>query len=709
MATLTYSFYKTGSYGASAGSDDPYFGYNTASYSGDIGQSTVSAITACKFTNANTNGSSANGYEMQVQVQLNGQWCVLGYITASFYASHTSWSNFTQTASAATLSLMGKYPPTDAQLKVTKGYFHFNSGSTLSVTATMDLDYLTSSLALNKTSCDAGTAITANISMNSGDLSHTFTWKFGGASFTSSAAAGETSHSVTIPAEWMNQIPNAASGTATVTMQTYAGATLIGATTASFTVTVPGGIVPTLATLSVAAVNPYNSLTLQNVSSAQAALSGASGQYGATISRVQITGNGETAAAYSLTTGVLKTAGNITFTAQVWDSRGRTASKTASIYVTGYAAPRITGTTEFRCDASGTAQRNGAYASCKASWVISTLTGATATLTIGYKRSSGTWSPDTGYTGQPDSGSIHVIGNGGLSVQYGWTIVYTVTDGIMTTTVTGRVPSIDRFLHFRPGGQGLGIGTMCEADQRVQINADWGLYIGDQNLMTLIAAAGSSGASVPIVTTQIDCDAVKSTGVYVNASWTNYPPSAADAQGVLFVLNYNGGWGDQFFYTPHNSAMWHRAYANNGFSAWVMYRDSSGLVPIESGGTGAATATAARSNLGVTLANLGAAASSHNHAAEDIQSGTLAAARLPFKFAYGSTNINGSSSISISYSSAGFTSVPKVFVTYSTTGSNWSGDNGAIKVHSKTTTGCSIVVGGSFSTSRAVDWFAIGT
>ena len=46
MATLTYSFYKTGSYGASAGSDDPYFGYNTASYSGDIGQSTVSAITA---------------------------------------------------------------------------------------------------------------------------------------------------------------------------------------------------------------------------------------------------------------------------------------------------------------------------------------------------------------------------------------------------------------------------------------------------------------------------------------------------------------------------------------------------------------------------------------------------------------------------------------------------------------------------------------
>jgi hypothetical protein len=53
--------------------------------------------------------------------------------------------------------------------------------------------------------------------------------------------------------------------------------------------------------------------------------------------------------------------------------------------------------------------------------------------------------------------------------------------------------------------------------------------------------------------------------------------------------------------------------------------------------------------------------------------------------------------------------VPLVFVTYATTGGNWSGDNGAIKVHSKTTAGCSIVVGGSFSTGRAVDWFAIGT
>ena len=304
--------------------------------------------------------------------------------------------------------------------------------------------------------------------------------------------------------------------------------------------------------------------------------------------------------------------------------------------------------------------------------MISTLTGATATLTIGYKRSSGTWSPDTGYTGQPDSGSIHVIGNGGLSVQYGWTIVYTVTDGIMTTTVTGRVPSIDRFLHFRPGGQGLGIGTMCEADQRVQINADWGLYIGDQNIVDMM---GESSTVAPIEK--------GGTGQTTIAAARN-AFGLGNTEGAVPIAN--GGTGQTTVAAARNA---------------LGLGDTSGAVPVANGGTGATTAADARTNLG-------AAASSHNHAAEDIQSGTLAAARLPFKFAYGSTNINGSASISISYSSAGFTSVPKVFVTYSTTGSNWSGDNGAIKVHSKTTTGCSIVVGGSFNTSRAVDWFAFG-
>lgn len=50
---------------------------------------------------------------------------------------------------------------------------------------------------------------------------------------------------------------------------------------------------------------------------------------------------------------------------------------------------------------------------------------------------------------------------------------------------------------------------------------------------------------------------------------------------------------------------------------------------VASGGTGATTATTARSNLGITPANIGAATSSHTHAASDINSGQFAHARMP--------------------------------------------------------------------------------
>ena len=132
---------------------------------------------------------------------------------------------------------------------------------------------------------------------------------------------------------------------------------------------------------------------------------------------------------------------------------------------------------------------------------------------------------------------------------------------------------------------------------------------------------------------------------------------------------------------------------------WNTYRlfhaGMATAIPIANGGTGAANAATARSNLGANNAS-------------NLTTGTVPMARLPFKVAYGSGNVNGSSALTINYSSAGFTSVPYVVASYSTTGSNWSGDNGALKIYNKTTTGANIIVGGSFNTSRVIDWVAIG-
>lgn len=56
---------------------------------------------------------------------------------------------------------------------------------------------------------------------------------------------------------------------------------------------------------------------------------------------------------------------------------------------------------------------------------------------------------------------------------------------------------------------------------------------------------------------------------------------------------------------------------------------TSGTLPVARGGTGATTAANARTNLGITPANIGAAEEDHNHSAADITSGTMSVSRLP--------------------------------------------------------------------------------
>lgn len=76
-----------------------------------------------------------------------------------------------------------------------------------------------------------------------------------------------------------------------------------------------------------------------------------------------------------------------------------------------------------------------------------------------------------------------------------------------------------------------------------------------------------------------------------------------------------------------------RLYRKNSSGTYdIVYLETdasiiTGTLPISHGGTGATTAANARSALGITPANIGAAASSHNHGASNITSGTLSVLR----------------------------------------------------------------------------------
>ena len=56
---------------------------------------------------------------------------------------------------------------------------------------------------------------------------------------------------------------------------------------------------------------------------------------------------------------------------------------------------------------------------------------------------------------------------------------------------------------------------------------------------------------------------------------------------------------------------------------------NSEVVPVTNGGTGATSAANARTNLGITPENIGAADKEHAHSAADITSGTMSINRLP--------------------------------------------------------------------------------
>ena len=116
-------------------------------------------------------------------------------------------------------------------------------------------------------------------------------------------------------------------------------------------------------------------------------------------------------------------------------------------------------------------------------------------------------------------------------------------------------------------------------------------------------------------------------------------------------------------------------------------------VPIANGGTGATTAANARSNLGANNAG-------------NLTTGTLPAARLPFKIQYGQTTVTGVSWTTVSLS--GFTSTPTIVVSYA--GNPSSSGIAVLKTGSESASSFQVCMAGSSgSGSRKVNWIAIGT
>ena len=593
-----------------------------------------------------------------------------------------------------------------------------------SVTMTVTYTEAASVPTVSASSVNLGSAVTISTNRLTTSATHTLTYAFGSTSGTIATGVGD-SVSWTPGLVLAAQIPNATSGMCTITCKTFVSGTETGSSSVTLTLNVPSSVVPSISNVTTAEAASGIAAQFGGYVRTRSKLSvsiTASGAQGSTVSSYRTTLDSVTYTASSFTSNTLNTAGTLTMNVTVTDSRGRTATTSRSITVLDYSPPSLTAFRAERCNADGSAaQMDGTKVRVSLAGSVSSVGSKnTISCAVYYRLSSASaWTQATTVSASNYAVSAtNLLLSSTFDTLSSYDLKVRLTDYFYYVEQTVSIGTKQVLMDFYSGGNGIAFGKVAESAEKVEfgwpvvLSEPLGVDQGGTGAATASAACGKLGAvkksgdtmtgnlsisgylypSVYLLPTyNSTTNRTVFEGSYVGASsFSSWEDSSGNNRRMLEVRN-------KAYQSDLNNAVLLRV-CNDG--TWASYRlFHAGMetpVPIANGGTGATTAANARSNIGANNAS-------------NLTTGTIPVARLPIKYAYGSTSISGSSSVTISYSSAGFTSVPKVFVTYSTTSSNWSGDNGAIKVHSKTTTQASIVVGGSFSTSRNVDWFAIGT
>lgn len=312
---------------------------------------------------------------------------------------------------------------------------------------------------LSAATVEMGKSVTINTPAVNNAYRHTLRYSFGSASGTIATGIA-SSVSWTLPVSLANQIPSATTGSGTIYCDTYSGSTLLGTKSVSITLTVPGSVVPSAGTLSATLAEDTSGtgLYVKGMGKAKLTLSGASGAYGSSITSYTITGGGWTTTNSALTTGTLASAGNITFTATVTDSRGRKASTTRTISVIDYTKPGVAVCDVYRCDADGNRKKAGTYFAVEINASYSAITGNILNITARYKKQS---ESSYGTAMNVTNNGKTVIGGGSIGASTTYNVLVTVADKYNSLLIQ-RTLSTKSVLQSFKRSAGAAIGKVAE-------------------------------------------------------------------------------------------------------------------------------------------------------------------------------------------------------------------------------------------------------
>ena len=230
--------------------------------------------------------------------------------------------------------------------------FNPNNGlhGTITVSASLGLTTIPRSSSVSVSTGVIGSSVTININRSNSNFKHTVRYAWAGKTGTI-ASNVDTSASWTIPMDFANDIPNSASGTGTIYVDTYSGNTKTGTQSATFTASVPANLKPTFSGITLSDLNsaaqnliPNGNTFIQVISNIKVSFNGAVGSYGSSITgyRAEIVGKNQATSSNGGSLGIMNYNGTIKIRASVSDSRGRLSdTREISATVLEYFAPAL--------------------------------------------------------------------------------------------------------------------------------------------------------------------------------------------------------------------------------------------------------------------------------------------------------------------------------------------------------------------------------
>lgn len=194
-----------------------------------------------------------------------------------------------------------------------------------------------------------GSNTAINISRKNNNFTHILKYSFGNLSGTIATGVA-TSYTWTIPTSFYTQIPQANSGTGTITCETYSGNTLIGKSSCQFTAKVIDSnpifdmddVSYEDTNTTITAITENNQHIVRNLSNLKVTVSSAIAKNSASISKYEITFNNVTktlTTAGTVDFGTINLSSNANLSVKVIDSRGNVTSVSKEITIFDWELP----------------------------------------------------------------------------------------------------------------------------------------------------------------------------------------------------------------------------------------------------------------------------------------------------------------------------------------------------------------------------------